>query len=218
MTRSGTRGFSRRTFLLGAGGGAASMSIVWGVSELGLTFLGPGGESPIAAPLDALAEYDGWLVTTEDKARMVLVEFTDGWYDREADTGSSWRWSGRNATLSFRNPGTSAVLHLDYEARADVFEDAPRMLTFTVGDQVARAFVPDAAGRQQTDVLLPAEMLGEGNRVDVQIAVDRPFVPANIVAGSQDTRELGIQVYRATVERSREPARNGARRPDGLGR
>ena len=37
-----TRGFSRRTFLLGVGGGAATMSIVWGVSELGLPFLEPG--------------------------------------------------------------------------------------------------------------------------------------------------------------------------------
>ena len=73
-----TRGFSRRTFLLGVGGGAATMSIVWGVSELGLPFLEPGNDSPIPATLDAHAEYDGWLVTPEDKARMVLVEFTGG--------------------------------------------------------------------------------------------------------------------------------------------
>ena len=38
-------------------------------------------------------------------------------------------------------------------------------------------------------------------RVEVQIAVDRPFVPANVSPGSEDTRELGIRVYRAAVER-----------------
>ena len=149
-----TRGFSRRTFLLGVGGGAATMSIAWGVSELGLPFLEPGDDSPIPATLDAHAEYDGWLVTPEEKARMVLVEFTDGWYARETGSGSSWRWTQQTARLAFLNPRTAAVLHLDYGARADLFEDSPRMLTITVGDQVARSFASDAPGRQQTNVFV----------------------------------------------------------------
>ena len=200
-----TRGFSRRTFLLGVCGGAASVSIVWGVSELGLPFPGPGYESPIAATLDARAEYDGWLVTTEDKARMVLVELTDGWYARETAAGSVWRWTAQTATISFQKPRTGVVLHLDYDARADLFRDPPRTLTITVGDQVARSFVPDAAGRQQTSVLLPAAMLGGRDRVEVHIAVDRTFVPARVRPGSRDTRDLGVRVYRAVVERSSIP-------------
>ena len=60
---------------------------------------------------------------------------------------------------------------------------------------------------QQTNVLLPTTLLGARDRVEVHIAVDRPFVPANLIADSQDTRELGIQVYRATVERSPVPGR-----------
>ena len=148
---------------------------------------------------------DGWLVTTEDKARLVLVEFTDGWYARETSDGSSWRWTQPTATLSFLNPRRAAVLHVDYDARADLFKDAPRTLTISVGDHVARSFTPDAAGRQQTNVLLPAAMLGGRDRVDVHIGVDRPFVPANVSPGSQDTRELGIRVYRAAVERSPGP-------------
>ena len=202
-----TRDFSRRTFLLGVGGGAASMSIVWGVSSLKLPLLGLGDEAPIAATLDAHAEYDRWLVTTEDKERMVLVAFTDGWYAQETADGSAWRWTQQTATLSFLNPRAPAVLHLDYDARADLFADIPRTITISIGDQVARSFVPDGAGRRQTNVLLAAEMLGGRNRVEVQIAVDRLFVPANVSAGSQDTRELGIRVYRATIERSPVPTR-----------
>ena len=200
-----TRGFSRRTFLLGVGGGAATMSIAWGVSELGLPFIGPGEEPPTAGTLDAYAEYDGWLLTTGDKAN--LVEFTNGWYPWETADESSWRWTHQAATLSFPNPRTAAVLHLDYDARADLFQDPPRTLTITVGDQVARSFAPDAAGRQQVNVVLPAAMVGGRDRVEVHIAVDRPFVPANLSADSQDTRELGIQVYRAAVERSPVPGR-----------
>ena len=155
-----TGGFSRRAFLLGVGGGAASMSIVWGVSELRLSFLGRGKESQDAASLDVHAEYDGWLVTTEDKARLVLVEFTDGWYARETSDGSSWRWTQPTATLSFLNPRRAAVLHVDYDARADLFKVPPRTLTITVGDHVARSFTLDAAGRQH----LCAAVLRPGNQ------------------------------------------------------
>ena len=108
-----TRGFSRRTFLLGVGGGATTMSIAWGVSELGLPFLEPGDDSPILATLDAHAEYDGWLVTPEDKARMVLVECTDGWYARETGGGLSWRWTQQTATLAFLNPREAPPVFLD---------------------------------------------------------------------------------------------------------
>ena len=198
-----SRGFSRRTFLLGVGGGAASVSIVWGVSELGLPVLGPPADSPIAAGLDAHAEYDGWLVTTEEKAHLVLVEFTDGWHRRESGARSSWRWTQQTARMSFPNPRTNAVLHLDYDARANFFQASPRTLTITVGGQVAGSFILDAAGRQQLDVVLPESMLGGRDHVEVQIAVDRPVIPAN----SSDTRDLGIQIYRAAVERSPASAR-----------
>ena len=168
------------------------MSIVWDVSPLKLPLLGLGDESPIAAKLDAHAEYDRWLVTTKDKKRMVLVAFTDGWYAQETADGSAWRWTQQTATLSFLNPRAPAVLHLDYDARADLFADIPRTITISSGSQVAHSFVPDGAGRQQTNVLLAAEMLGRRNRLEVHIAVDRLFVPANVGAGSRDTRELGI--------------------------
>ena len=219
------RRFSRRTFLLATGGGAASVSIVWGVSELGLPFLGAGDDSPISVTFDAPVEYDGWLVTAEEKARLVLVEFADGWYARETAGGSSWRWTERVATLAFPNPRTVVVLDLDLfedsprsahnlragaragDARADLFEDSPRALTISVGDQVARSLALDVRGRRRINVLIPALMLGRQDRVEVRIAVDGAFVPANLNPDSRDTRELGIQVYSAVVERSSTPSR-----------
>ena len=105
--------------------------------------------------------------------------------------------------MSFPNPRTDAVLHLDYDARANFFQASPRTLTITVGGQVAGSFILDAAGRQQLDVVLPESMLGGRDRVEVQIAVDRPVIPAS----SSDTRDLGIQIFRAAVERSPASAR-----------
>ena len=205
IVATATRGFSRRTFLQGVGCGAATMSIAWGVSELGLPFLERRDDSPTS--LGAHAEYDGWLVTPEDKARMVLIEFTDGWYARETGGGSSWRWTRQTATLAFLNPRTAAVLHLDYCDCADLFESSPRVIALTVGDQIARSFESDVLGRQQTNVLMPTALLGAQDRIEVHIAVDRPVVPANLSADSQDTRELGIRVYRVAVERAPEPIR-----------
>ena len=43
--------------------------------------------------------------------------------------------------------------------------------------------------------------LGKGDRAEIQITVDRTFVPANLNVDSRDARELGIKVYHAAVER-----------------
>ena len=48
-------------------------------------------------------------------------------------------------------------------------------------------------------------MLGNGDRAGIQITVDRTFVPANLIVGSRDARELGIKVYHAAVERDPVP-------------
>ena len=130
----------------------------------------------------------GWVVSRFGDR---LIGLTDGWYTRETGEKSFWRWTQQTARVLFPNPRTSAVLHLDYDARADLFQASPRTLTITVGGQVAHSFALEAAGRQQINVLLPTSMLGGGDRVEVQIAVDRLFVPANVIAGSTDTREFG---------------------------
>ena len=140
----------------------------------------------------------GWVVSRFGDR---LIGFTDGWYARETGEKSFWRWTQQTARVLFSNPRTAAVLHLDYDARADLFQASPRTLTITVGGQVAHSFALEAAGRQQINVLLPELMLGGGDRVEVQIAVDRLFVLANVIGGSTDTREFGIQIFRATLER-----------------
>ena len=201
------RGFSRRAFLLAAAGGVGCASILWAYRNGGLPFLSTGDDFPISATFDAPAEYDGWLVSAEEKGSLVLVEFTDGWYAREWADESSWRWTQQVATLAFPNPRTDVALDLEYNPRVDLFEDSPRTLTITVGDQVARSLALDATGRQHMTVSLPVTLLGEPDRVEVRITVDRPFVPANVRPDSQDIRELGIQVYRVAVERSAASSR-----------
>ena len=128
--------------------------------------------------------------------------YTDGWHPPESDASapeSMWRWTQRTAALSFANPNAAAAFYLDYAARPDVFADGPQTVTISAGDQVLQSFPADAAGRRLRRVSLPAEVLGSGDTAEIQIAVDRTFVPATQPAGGGDERELGIQVHHAFV-------------------
>ena len=50
-------------------------------------------------------------------------------------------------------------------------------------------------------VALTAAQLGTADAVEVQVVVDRTFIPAELPGGSsRDLRELGVRVFRAFVE------------------
>ena len=70
---------------------------------------------------------------------------------------------------------------------------------YSIGDQVLQSFAAQAAGRRLRRIPLDAAALGTGDRVEIQIAVDRTFVPATLPSEGRDERELGIQVYHAFV-------------------
>ena len=96
-----TRRISRRTFVMGFGGGAASASLVWGLWGFRRWPQTPGEEHPVIARCCAYAEYDGWLVTTEDKRRLPLIivlTYTSGWYPKETGPESTGRWTHQAAT------------------------------------------------------------------------------------------------------------------------
>ena len=207
-----TRRISRRTFVMGIGSGAASASLVWGLWELTRWPRTSGEEHPIIAGCCAYADYDGWLVTTVDKRRLPFaLAYTSGWYPEETAPESTWRWTHQTATLSFLNPKADATLTLDYAARAN------QAVTVSAGDQLLQLLVAEASGRgrrgrrrRRRRIPLPAAALGNGDRAEIQITVDRTFVPANLIVDSRDARELGIKVYHAAVERDPVLCQNSA--------
>ena len=192
--------FSRRVFLMGIGGGAVSASLVWGVRESVRRPLPPGDHAVLAACC-AYAEHDGWLVTTEDKAHLRhAVTYRSGWHPLELNRTRAWRWTHQSATLSFPNPRVDIRFHLDYEGRPSLFASAPRRATLSIGDRVLHSFVVDAARRNQLAVSLPAAELGADDVTELQLTVDRTFVPAELVPRLTDRRRLGILVLQASIE------------------
>ena len=142
--------------------------------------------------------------TAGDIGRLAVqpLVYTTGWHPPESDPtvpDSTWRWTRQTATLSLANPNADAVFYFDYAARPDAFADGPQTVTVSIDDQVLQSFVADATGQGLHGVLLSLAALGTGDRVEIQIALDRTFVPATLPAGGPDRRALGIQVYRAFV-------------------
>ncbi len=194
--------------MIGVGTGAAAASLLLATRE---SALGPppvpgGVSTPARTAGDACcsdyADYDGWLVTLADKRRLALdrVRYDDGWHAAERHGEATSRWTRGSATLTVVNPRTAATLHFDYNALAGVFGDAPQVVTLSAGDRVLSSFPAGGAGRRVLDVPLGTGVLGDGDRAVIRIDVDRTFVPANVIEGSRDTRELGIQVYGVHIE------------------
>lgn len=205
-------GVSRRGFLVGVGTGAAGTTLLLLAGRQPPPDPPPPFRLALPAPPDrdrmpadeccASAEHDGWLVNTADKRRLSLevVDYTLGWFSPAMKQGTRWRWSRQTATLTISNPGVDAVLHLDHDAAAGYFRNDPRTIAVSVGERVIESFVANTPGRHRHGIPLPAGVLGDANRAEIRIAVDRPFVPVERISTAQDARELGIQVFGVSVE------------------
>jgi hypothetical protein len=67
-----TAPISRRALLFGLGGGLAATSIVWSLGGFNLWQAGRGPGAPPAAR-DTYVDYEGWVLTVEDKAKLLAA-------------------------------------------------------------------------------------------------------------------------------------------------
>ncbi|MEZ5319630.1 MAG: hypothetical protein R2752_19675 [Vicinamibacterales bacterium] len=126
-----------------------------------------------------------------------------GWHPVEfspTDTALDWEWTEKVATLSFKNPRKDITFFLEYDARPDVFPDRPQTVTVSVGGKPVYTFAADQTELTLHRIQIAAPDLGDGDMVEMQIEVDKTFVPAQTGGGARDTRELGIRVYHTFVE------------------
>jgi hypothetical protein len=132
----------------------------------------------------------------------LFVVFRDGWHDPEvADDGRlEWQWSTKQGVVAFRNPRRDVVAILQVDSPVAAFAEPQRVdlrLGSTVVDSFALASGPAVVRR----IPLTAGQLGEGETVEMIIAVDKTFVPASLPAlKSGDGRELGIRVFHVHIE------------------
>jgi hypothetical protein len=133
----------------------------------------------------------------------VLVVFKEGWHPAEGADRSAlveWQWTKKDATLTFKNPKRDSTLYLDTDNPGSVFHENQLVQLSIAGQPIVQyTVVPGPPVLKK--IPLSAAQLGTGDNVEVQISVDKTFVPALVPgSNSKDPRELGIRVFHAFIQ------------------
>lgn len=169
--------------------------------EVGAFSRGTGQRLPLSAPTKGQRSYEVGRLSLQLQGEAMLVVFKDGWHATEQAEGSSreWQWSKGTGTLAFRNPKRNAMLYLEAD-RPGGFPE-PQTVSVRLGEVTVDTFQLKPGEAVLRRIALTPEQLGPADAVELQIAVDRTFVPASLPgASSGDARELGVRVFRAFVE------------------
>jgi hypothetical protein len=133
----------------------------------------------------------------------VYTVFKEGWHPAESAEQNArveWQWTKKTATLAFKNPKRASTFYLDVDNPGGVFEEQQEVQV-SIGGQVVGRFTVTPKQQALHKIPLTADQMGTVDMVELQIDVDKSFVPAQLAAsGSKDPRELGIRVFHAFVQ------------------
>jgi hypothetical protein len=162
-----------------------------------------GARVPMAGQTKGQREYQVASFNLHTQTDNLYVVFKDGWHETEVAeeaSGLEWQWSKKTATLAFRNPMRDVLFYFLCDQPVKVL-GAPQQVELRIGPTVIDSFALPAGTRELRNVNLTSAQLGNGETVEVTVAVDRTFVPATTTQlKSTDSRELGIRVFRAYVQ------------------
>ena len=162
-----------------------------------------GARVPMAGPTKGQREYQVAGFNLHPQTDNLYVVFKDGWHETEVAedaSGLEWQWSKKTATLAFRNPMRDVLLYFQCDQPVKAL-GAPQQIELRIGPTVIDSFALAPGSPALRKVNLTSAQLGNGETVEVTVAVDRTFVPATTTQlKSTDARELGIRVFRAYVQ------------------
>jgi hypothetical protein len=141
-------------------------------------------------------------IQLQPQTENVFTVFKDGWHPGEVAEHNAtveWQWTKKEATLSFKNPKKDSLFYLDVDNPGSVFTEA-QQVKVTLGGQVVDEFTLQPKQPDLRKIPLKAAQLGTGDVAELVISVDKTYVPAVLVAGSKDPRELGVRVFHAYVD------------------
>jgi hypothetical protein len=133
----------------------------------------------------------------------VYLVYRDGWHPAEVapeNPAVEWKWTKKEATVTFRNPRRDATLILQMDNPSGA-PGAATEVDVRLGDE-SLGVVPVSADESPVRKFsLAATQLGSGDMVEVRLVANRTFVPAlEPQSRSTDTRELGVRVFHAFVQ------------------
>ncbi len=102
-----------------------------------------------------------------------------------------WRWTGKEARCFIYNPYRDAILFIrggvSYKAAGG------QKVIFRLNDKLLDEFVPEKRNFEKS-YNIKKGMLGKDAKFYLVIAVDKTFIPVQVIPGSKDERELGIKI------------------------
>ena len=133
----------------------------------------------------------------------LYVVFKDGWHETEVGEGApASSGSGRRRCDAWRSATRCAtcVFYLQCDQPVQGLGE-PQRVELRIGPMRHRQLCASAGRQELRKIELSKAQLGDGETVEVTVAVDKTFVPATIAQlKSTDPRELGIRVFRAYVQ------------------
>ena len=132
----------------------------------------------------------------------VYTVYKAGWNNAETaehNAAIEWTWTKKDATLDFKNPKKDCVFYLDLDQPGKAFDE--QHVQVSLNGAMVNDFALKPGDRLLKKIPLTTAQLGNDDTAELQIAVDRTFVPALLPASnSKDPRELGVRVFHAFVD------------------
>ena len=129
--------------------------------------------------------------------------FKEGWHPAEVAEHNQtvqWQWTKKDATFTFKNPKKDSTFYFDVDNPGSVLKE-PQHVQLTINGQPLTDFTVEPGKRELKRIPIKADQMGPSEMVELQIAVDKSYVPALIAGGSnKDPRELGVRVFHAFVD------------------
>jgi hypothetical protein len=158
---------------------------------------------PLAGDDAGQRAYRAAHVQLQAQTENVFTIFKDGWHPAETAEHNGtveWQWTKKSATLAFKNPKRDSIFYLDVDNPGGIFEELQQVQVLVAG-QVLDRFTVTPKQQALHKIPMKADQMGIGDLVELQIDVDKTFVPALVAASSsKDPRELGVRVFHAFVQ------------------
>jgi len=133
----------------------------------------------------------------------LFTVYKDGWHSAETgapDGSVQWQWTKKQGTIAFKNPKSDSLLFLDLDSPTASLHPA-QQVQISMSGQVVDEFMLAPDVRLLRKVKLPATQMGSGDLAELQIGVDRTFIPAVVSpSSSKDPRELGVRVFHVYID------------------
>lgn len=133
----------------------------------------------------------------------LFTVFKDGWHPSENaphDQSLEWQWTKQQATLAFKNPKKDALFYFDVDSPGKELHGT-QQVSINLGGQTVQTLTLQPDVRDLYKINLPGALMGDNDLAELQIVVDKTFVPSIVTGGvSKDPRELGVRVFHAFID------------------